>query len=546
MTPKLDPLFDEVRGAWRFRWIALLAALAVAAVGWIAVFALPDRYEAQAEVLVDTRTALKPFLQGLAADQDVNVQLNYVRQALLALPQLDRLAKGAGVIPATGLPPGDEQDILDGLQKRIELTVERTPDEGADSKPNSGSTTYGITYRDVSQQRALRLVKMLMESLINETLGGSRQGSVRAQQFLKTQIGNYQQRLQASEDRLAAFKSQHLGVLPTQQGGGYFDQLQKENQTIEDLKTQLLVAQSQRRELQKELHGDAALSAAATAASVIGPNGVMASGDTLSQIGQVQAHLNELLLKYTDKYPDVIAAQEQLAALKRRRAQELAALRRGDANAAALSGVSASPVYQSIQLALNKVNVGIADLTTELGEHQRKAQELQDLLNKTPQLEAQYAALSRDYEINKSQYAKLLASYDKARLGEQAGNAGQVRFELVQPPAVSYEPVWPQRPKLLTVVLILALGAGGGLAYALNRLRPVVGSPLALRQLAGVPVVAVVGCAFPTHKALVGRSQIRRFSVALACLIAGFVIVLVLSYLGVRLGGMPGTPMVSA
>ena len=272
----------------------------------------------------------------------------------------------------------------------------------------------------------------------------------------------------------------------------------------------------------------------------------MMSGDTLSQIGQVQAHLNELLLKYTDKYPDVIAAQEQLAALKRRRAQELAALRRGDANAAALSGVSASPVYQSIQLALNKVNVGIADLTTELGEHQRKAQELQELLDKTPQLEAQYAQLSRDYETNKTQYAKLLASYDKARLGEQAGNAGQVRFELVQPPTVSYEPVWPQRPKLLTMVLILALGAGGALAYALNHLRPVIGSPMALRQLAGVPVVAVVGCAFPTHQARVGRSQLRRFSVALVCLIAGFVIVLVLSDLGIRLGGTPEAPTVSA
>jgi polysaccharide chain length determinant protein (PEP-CTERM system associated) len=545
MTPKLDPLFDEVRGAWRFRWIALLGALAVAVVGWLAVFALPDRYQAQVEVLVDTRTALKPFLQGLATDQDVNVQLNYVRQALLATPQLSRLAKEAGVIPATGLSPADEQDILDGLQKRIELTVLRTPDEGADSKPNAGSTTYGITYEDVSQQRALRLVRMLMESLINQTLGGSRQGSVRAQEFLKTQIADYQKRLEASEDRLAAFKSQHLGVLPTQQGG-YFDQLQKENQAIEDLKTQLLVSQSQRRELQKELHGDAALSAAATAASVIGPNGVMMSGDTLSQIGQVQARLNELLLKYTDKYPDVIAAQAQLAALKRRRAQELAALRRGDPNAAALSGVSASPVYQSIQLALNKVNVGIADLTAELGEHQRKAQELQDLLDKTPQLEAQYAQLSRDYEINKTQYGKLLASYDKARLGEQAGNAGQVRFEVVQPPAVSYEPVAPQRPKLLTAVLILALGAGGVLAYALNHLRPVVGSPMALRLLAGVPVVAVVGCAFPTHNALVRHSQLRRFSVALVCLIAGFVIVLVLSYLGIRLGGTPGAPTVSA
>jgi polysaccharide chain length determinant protein (PEP-CTERM system associated) len=545
MIPKLDPLFDELRGAWRFRWMALLAALAVAVVGWLSVFAMPDRYQAQAEVLVDTRTALKPFLQGLATDQDVNVQLNYVRQALLATPQLSRLAEQAGVMPA-GLSPADQQDVVTGLGKSIDLTIERTPDEGADSKPNAGSTTYGITYQDESQQRALKLVRLLMDSLINETLGGSRQGSQRAQEFLKTQIGNYEQRLQTSEDRLAAFKSQHLGVLPTQQGGGYFDQLQKESESIEDLKTQLLVAQSQRKELQSELHGDAALSAV-TAASVMGPNGVMMSGgDTLSQIQQEQAHLNQLLLKYTDKYPDVIAAREQLVALKKRRTEELSALRRGDASAAALSGISASPVYQSIEVALNKVNVSIADLTTEIGEHQRKAQELQQLLDKTPQLEAQYSQLSRDYEINKSQYSKLLASYDKARLGEQAGNAGQVRFELVQPPTVSYTPVAPNRPKLLTAVLILALGAGGVVAYALNQLRPVVSSPTALRRLAGVPVIAVVGCAFPTHRAVVGRSQVTRFSFALACLIAGFVVVLVLSYLGMRLVGLPGTPAVSA
>jgi hypothetical protein len=154
--------------------------------------------------------------------------------------------------------------------------------------------------------------------------------------------------------------------------------------------------------------------------------------------------------------------------------------------------------------------------------------------------------LSRDYDTNKTQYAALLASYDKARLGEQAGNAGAVRFELVQPPAVSYSPVWPQRTKLLAVVLILALGAGGGLAYLLNQLRPVVGSPTALRQLTGIPVVAVVGGAFPTHTALTTRTQVRRFAIAVACLIVGFVLVVVLSDFGVRLGSMSATQTVSA
>ncbi|MHB8814890.1 MAG: XrtA system polysaccharide chain length determinant [Steroidobacteraceae bacterium] len=542
MTTKLDPFFDQLRGAWRFRWMALLAALAVAIVGWLIVFGLPDRYEAQAEVMVDTRTVLKPVLQGLATNQDVNVQLNYVRQALLAGPQLTQLAIRSGVMPA-GLGPADQQGVLDGLQKRIDLSVERTPDEPGQNVPNAGSTTYDITYQDVDGARALRLVRMLLDGLINETLGGSQQGSEHAQQFLKAQIANYQTRLQASEDRLAAFKSQHLGVLPTTQGG-YFEQLQHETEAIEDVKTKLLVANSQRRELQNELHGDAAVSA--TAGGIVGPNGVMMGGDTLSQIELVQAHLNQLLLKYTDKYPDVIAARQQLEALKQRRAQEIAALRRGDANAAALSGASSSPIYQSIQLALNRENVDIADLSTELSEHQAKAQELQELLDKTPQLEAQYAQLSRDYDINKKQYAALLASYDKARLGEQAGNADAVRFEVVQPPAVSYTPVWPNRTKFLTAVLILALGAGGALAYALNQLRPVVGSPGALRQFTGIPVVAVVGCAFPTRTAIVTHRQIRRFSYALAVLIVGFVVVLVLSYLGIRLGGMAGIPTVGA
>jgi hypothetical protein len=63
------------------------------------VFALPDRYAAFARVFVDTRTALKPVLQGLTVDQDVDAQINYVRQSLLAGPQLEKIAIASGVLP---------------------------------------------------------------------------------------------------------------------------------------------------------------------------------------------------------------------------------------------------------------------------------------------------------------------------------------------------------------------------------------------------------------------------------------------------------------
>ena len=530
MNAKLAPLMDELRGAWRFRWAALATAAAVALAGWLIVFALPDRYEAQSAILVDTHTALKPALEGLAVDQDVNVQLDYVSQALLATPQLTALAERVGVIPATGIGPAKQQQLLKKLRKRINLTEELSDSDGV-----SGSTTYGITYRDVNRARALEMVRALTSTLINETLGGTRRGSVHAQEFLKQQIADYEQRLQTAEDRLAAFRSQHLGVMPAEQGG-YFAQLEQESVTIEDIKTKLIVAQSRRDELSKELHGSAAVSAM-DSTPVIGPNGQMIAGDTVSQIQQVQAHLDQLLLKFTDKYPDVIAARKTLAELKERRAQEIAALERGDASVAATSGAGANPVYQSIELALNKADVDIADLKTELAEHQSKAQQLRHLLNATPELQAQYAQLSRDYDINKKQYAALLASYDKARLGEQAGNAGAVRFALVQPPVVSFAPVWPARGLFLAGALFFALAAGGGLAYSLNRYRPVVGSPTALRELTGIEVITVVGCAFPTRAAQLRRREVRWFSLALACLLAGFVLAVALSYAGVRLGG---------
>jgi hypothetical protein len=47
--------------------------------------------------------------------------------------------------------------------------------------------------------------------------------------------------------------------------------------------------------------------------------------DTLSRIARAQAHLDELLLRFTEKHPDVIAARTELVDLYRQREQEIKA-----------------------------------------------------------------------------------------------------------------------------------------------------------------------------------------------------------------------------
>jgi polysaccharide chain length determinant protein (PEP-CTERM system associated) len=532
MKQELEWVIDEIRSTWRFRWLGLAAAFVVALVGWTIVFAMPDKYQADARVFVDTRTALKPALQGLTTEQNVDAQINYVRQSLLEGPQLEKVAEDAGV-----LDPGitDERvrtKILERLSDRIAITVFSAGNQG-DERSTAG-TIYSFHYTDTNRAHALSVVEALMNTFVEQTLGGKREGSEHAQKFLETQIKDYEERLSTAEDRLAAFKKKNVGLMPSEQGG-YFTQLQNEVDAAKKAETNLSIALSRREELAKQLHSDEAISAAGTSAPGVGGRPGIAGGDTLSRIQESQAKLDELLLKFTDKHPDVIAARATLDELKKRRAAELESLRRGDASAVASSGAGNNPVYQNIQLELNKEDVEIAALRRELAQHEATVTDLRARLNSAPQVEAEFQQLNRDYDVNKAQYTALLGSYQKARLGERADNAGSVRFEVVLPPTAPAAPVSPRRTSLLAVVLLAAMAVAAGVAYLMNMLMPIVSSVRTVNELTAYPVLGVVSGAFPSKQRRDFRYRMWRFSLATACLLAAFGGVLVLNWSGVRL-----------
>ncbi len=532
MKQELDFVLDEVRSAWRFRWYGLAAAFVIAIVGWVVVFSLTDVYAAEARVFVDTRTALKPALQGLTTDQNVDAQINYVRQSLLEGPQLEQVAKETGVLSPDIRDDRARMRILDRFSDRIFLTVSSAGSQG-DERSTAG-TIYNFHYTDVNRATALKVVDTLIHTFIDQTLGGKREGSEQAQQFLQTQIKDYEQRLSAAEDRLAAFKKKNVGLMPSEQGG-YFAQLQTEVDAAKKAETDLSIAMSRRTELAKQLHGDEAVSSAGPSGGTLSSKGLAGGNDTLSRIQQTQTRLDELLLKYTDQHPDVIATRATLEELKKRRASELESLRRGDAGAVAASGAGNNPVYQNIQLELNKEDVEIAALRRELAQHQETVVELRQRANSAPQVEAEYQQLNRDYDANKAQYAALLASYQKARLGERADNAGSVRFEVVLPPTAPLTPVSPRRAIQIATIWLIALAVGAALAYSLTLIKPIVSSVRTVNEITNYPILGQVSSAFPTRESQELRGSLFKFGAASACLLVAFITALLLNWAGVRI-----------
>ena len=74
----------------------LVVAWLVGIAGTLAVLTLPNRYQSRAQIYVDTRSVLRPLLQGLAVSPQTQDQTDVVRRALLARPDGTFIASGGG------------------------------------------------------------------------------------------------------------------------------------------------------------------------------------------------------------------------------------------------------------------------------------------------------------------------------------------------------------------------------------------------------------------------------------------------------------------
>jgi polysaccharide chain length determinant protein (PEP-CTERM system associated) len=301
---------------------------------------------------------------------------------------------------------------------------------------------------------------------------------------------------------------------------------------VKTSQTTLNGALIRREALLKQLRGEAPVAAAGstTQGTNSQQNGASA-GDTLSRIKESQARLDELLLKFTDKHPDVIAMRRTLEDLKERRVAEVDALRRGDPNAAALTGASSNPVYQNIQLSLNQVEVEIAATKAALQDHQEKVAELRRFADTMPQVEAEYAQLNRDYTVTKAQYTALAERLEKARVGEGAEATGSVRFEVVDPPSSPFKPVAPKRLLLIAGVFVVGLGVGVGIAYLLNLVKPVFYNIRTLAESTGITVLGAISLTHSDVERAAMRAALLRYSAVVGVLFAVF---LAAAYLGWR------------
>jgi polysaccharide chain length determinant protein (PEP-CTERM system associated) len=473
----------------------------LAIAGWFWVAWQPSIYEATARVYVDSTSVLRPLLTNRIVPPDVATQLAYVRQALLGTAHLERVASENGLDRAV-TTAAEREALLASLRGAILLT----------SRDNT-NTVYTIGYRHTNRDTAISVVRTLLNSLVEDTLGANRQGTEAAERFLTERITEYERRLVEAEQALADFKKNNAGRLPGAQGG-YFDRMQAEREGLDAARKDLRLAESRRDQLRAQLNSQPPVAAVdPELLNQVLPNSLDA------RIREYRAQLDRLLVDYTERHPDVVGTREALARLENQRAEQLRALGATDLGQE-VSSLDANPVYQAIRIALNEAEVDIATRQADIQERARRLDTLRELVDEVPQVEAELARLNRDYEVVYEQYQGMVRSRETQDLSSKASDTEEVAFRVIDPPSSAFQPVAPKRLLLLTMVFAAALGGGGALCWLLAQLNPVFSSTTVLRQLGGWPVLGAVSEVRQAHHSLRRGFGVLAFGGAMAGLVA--------------------------
>ena len=499
MQELTQQLLSHVKAAWPYRWHAVVIAWVIASAGWMTIYRMPDRYESQARVYVDTQSMLRPLLTGLVAQPNVDQMVTMMSRTLVSRLNLEKVIRMADM--DIGLrTPEDREQLIARLAKGLAI--------------NSAGreNLYTITYADRNPEQAKRVVQSLLTIFMEGSAGNKRKDSDSARAFIEDQLRSYSEKLVAAENAVMAFKRKHQGLMPGD-GRDFYGALSEAKAALRQASLELKEALNSRDAIKQQLAGEA--QAAARPGDQVAA--VQPPSELDLRIRALQQKLDALRLVYTEQHPDIVATTRIIAQLKEQREADEKLKQPAQDGGKPAPRAPQGPLYEQLMVSLAAAEANVAAMKARVAEYDVRHNELQATANALPQVEAEYKQLTRDYEVIRARYDRLLERRESAQIsGDVEASDVAMGFRVIDPPQVPLEPSGPNRPLLMSMVLLAALGGGFGIAFVLSQLKTTFSDERRLREASGIRVLGTVAMAWNERQRK--RHALGLFALALSFL----------------------------
>ena len=553
LEPTLD-LGDYLTAFKRRRGMMALVAGTVFLLGLITAFVWPPTYQASATILIEEQDIPRELIQSTVT--------SYAAQRIQVISQ--RVMSRTNLLEIV-----EKYNLYENERKRNtieEVLSEMRADIGIDmitaevmdprtGRPTAATIAFTLGFKSESPTQAQKVASELTTLYLNENLKSRTEKAAEAYDFLTAESTRLSEEIDRLEALLAGFKERNVNTLPELRDLNT-QILERTEREMTDVDTQIRNLEERRIYLGGQLgvldpySSGEVLSPAARLdalrteyirlASRYSPDhpdvtgvkreikalemetGQYATADDLRrEIELLRKELAVLQQTYTEEHPDVKRLKRQIASLEQELQNPPPTPRQATAPASA-----DNPAYVTMQSQLAAADTEIRSLRTKRSQLADKVQEYENRLMQTPKVEQEFRAIARDLDHATRRYQEIKAKQMTAEVGQEMEKERKgEKFTLIDPAVLPEEPVSPNRPAIVFLSLVLALGAGVGSAAVAESMSSAVRGAKGMVALLNTAPLAIIPY-LPSAAETRARKQKRRILVI--TVIAGIIIMLLM------------------
>lgn len=471
MQQELTEVYFYLKGTLKYKRVAIMFALLVCVCGWSFVFVMPDKFESKAKVHIDSSTVIRPLMKGMVIDPDVSALIRIIQQLMFTRPNLEKIIELSHLkADKTGAVISSE--FIEQLKKDITIQGARDRD------------IFDIGYSSTDPEMAKSVVQAVLTVFSEQAQGKALADASDAQHFIEQQIRDYEIRLQEAEKAKEDFKRSNMEYLT-----GDSDQFQLLNQ----LKEQLNAATATLNQVlaKKNVLGEQVKNIQESDEDWGVTNISEEASQEDSRISALNDKKTEMLIKYTENHPEILAIDRLIDSLKKQKEQNKkeVSLESDWLGPQKMS----NPYVQTLKIAFDNSEAEVASIQALIDSIKSRINRIEHGLNERLAIETEMKNLNRDYETINGKYSELLDRREQAHITERVDDqTSRLKFKIADPPTKPSKPSSPNRILFYSAILLGGVISGFGVAFLIYFIRPVYMSSRQVRVVTGLPSLGSV------------------------------------------------------
>ena len=440
-----------------FDWHRLIVFFLLAAVsaGYVVYLKEPKFYESQASIMYQQQR-INPSRLSPDDEKQFGEMVNTVSQQVLSRANLESIILQHDLYPEMRQNVPIEDVIENMRNKHISITMGR----------GKGSV-FSVSYTGRQPDTTMRVTNALAAQFIEENLRFREERASDTTRYIQDELQMSKAVLEKKEAEMRDYKLKYYNEMPDQRPSnmarlnGLQEQYQATQRRIHDLEqTRMLLSEQleNRRNLYKLETG------------VVDGQGRGREIGGRNELTQARRDLQNMLSRYTTEHPAVIRARNRVEQLE----AEYASIE-GQEEAAGGEGLTAAdmeardPRIIELTTQLRELDLNVETLRKEAVRIRERMQQYEAWIDAAPVREAEWSALTRDYNQLRNYHDQLLSQSLAAEASESLERRQQgSQFKIVDPAYLPRTPVKGTFVNTLLMATMAGLAIGVGLMMGIT------------------------------------------------------------------------------